>query len=147
MTENSGFETYKLYHALKLHFTSNSYDYFKYHGKSKVTMSTFETNGNKYKFSKLSRKYSIDEMKDFLIANMIEGKGEWIGDLISDGEECYKKWQKRMQSLTYTFTNDTLWLLEAYRDDKEMPFNLLLSSSICFCWSLIASINKPTIFP
>ena len=125
MTENSGFETYKLYHALKLHFTSNSYDYFKYHGKSKVTMRTFETNGNKYKFSKLSRKYSIDEMKDFLIANMIEGKGEWIGDLISDGEECYKKWQKRMQSLTYTFTNDTLWLLEAYRDDKEMPFKVI----------------------
>ena len=64
-------------------------------------------------------------MKDFLIANMIEGKGEWIGDLISDGEECYRKWQKRIQSLTYTFTNDTLWLLEAYRDDKEMPFKVI----------------------
>ena len=71
MTENTGFETYKLYHALKLHFTSDSYDYFKYNGKSRVNYTNFSSNASKYQFAKLSRKYNLDEMKNFLVANFI----------------------------------------------------------------------------
>jgi hypothetical protein len=123
MTENTGFETYKLYHALKLHFTG-SYDYFKYNGKSKVSYTNFTSSSGKYQFVKLSRKYNLEEMKDFLVANFIEGKGDWIGDLLSEGDDRYLKWQKRIQSLTYTFTNDIQHILETYADNREAPFKV-----------------------
>jgi hypothetical protein len=115
MTENTGFEAYALWNALKLHFTSDSYDYFKYNGKTNVSKQSFTTNKSKYQFYKLSRKYDLEELKLFYVANFLEGKGDWIGELLQDGEENYTKWQKRQQSLTYTFENDTIYLFEKYK--------------------------------
>jgi hypothetical protein len=98
---------------LKLHFTSDSYDYFKYNGKTNVSKSTFSTNKSKYHFYKLSRKYNLEELKDFYIANFIQGKGDWVGDLLQDGDENYTKWQKTQQSLTYTFENDIMYMFDS----------------------------------
>jgi hypothetical protein len=113
MTENSGFAAYALWNALKLHFTSESYDYFKYNGKTNVSKQTFTTNKSKYQFYKLSRKYDLDELKNFYIANFIQGKGDWVGDLLQDGDENYTKWQKTQQSLTYTFENDIMYMFDS----------------------------------
>ena len=122
MTENTGFAAYALWNALKLHFTSDSYDYFKYNGKTNVSKQTFTTNKSKYHFYKLSRKYNLEELKDFYVANFIQGKGDWVGDLLQDGDENYTKWQKTQQSLTYTFENDIIVLL----DKVENPNDLLV---------------------
>jgi len=122
MTENTGFVAYALWNALKLHFTSDSYDYFKYNGKTNVSKQTFTTNKSKYHFYKLSRKYNLEELKDFYVANFIQGKGDWVGDLLQDGDENYTKWQKTQQSLTYTFENDIIVLL----DKVENPNDLLV---------------------
>lgn len=124
MTENTGFEAYSLWNALKLHFTSDSYDYFKYNGKTNVSKNTFTTNKSKYQFYKLSRKYDLNELKNFYVSNFIEGKGDWIGELLQDGEENYSKWQKRQQSLTYIFENDIVFILEAYEQDREAVFKV-----------------------
>jgi hypothetical protein len=113
MTENSGFAAYALWNALKLHFTSESYDYFKYNGKTNVSKQTFTINKSKYQFYKLSRKYDIEELKNFYIANFIQGKGDWVGDLLQDGDENYTKWQKTQQSLTYTFENDIMYMFDS----------------------------------
>jgi hypothetical protein len=113
MTENTGFAAYALWNALKLHFTSDSYDYFKYNGKTNVSKSTFSTNKSKYHFYKLSRKYNLEELKDFYIANFIQGKGDWVGDLLQDGDENYTKWQKTQQSLTYAFENDIMYMFDS----------------------------------
>jgi len=113
MTENSGFAAYSLWNALKLHFTSESYDYFKYNGKTNVSKQTFTTNKSKYQFYKLSRKYDLDELKNFYVANFIQGKGDWVGDLLQDGDENYTKWQKTQQSLTYTFENDIMYMFDS----------------------------------
>ena len=113
MTENTGFAAYALWNALKLHFTSESYDYFKYNGKTNVSKQTFTTNKSKYQFYKLSRKYDIEELKNFYIANFIQGKGDWVGDLLQDGDENYTKWQKTQQSLTYTFENDIMYMFDS----------------------------------
>jgi hypothetical protein len=114
MTENTGFEAYALWNALKLHFTSDSYDYFKYNGKTNVSKQSFTTNKSKYQFYKLSRKYDLEELKLFYVANFIEGKGDWVGELLQDGEENYAKWQKRIQALTYAFENDIIYLSEKH---------------------------------
>jgi hypothetical protein len=111
MTENSGYAAFAMYNSLKLHFTSKSYDYFKYNGKTNVSTVTFLKRKDKYTFYKLSRKYSVDEMRDFYVANFLEGD-KWVGEMSNaDGEEVYKKWQKRIQSLTYAFENDIMFLL------------------------------------
>ena len=124
MTDTSGFEAYALWNALKLHFTSDSYDYIKYHGKTNVSKQSFMQNKFKWHFSKLSRKYNKEELKDFYISNFIEGKGEYVMSLLQDGTENYAKWQKRIQSLTYRFENDVEFLLSAYEDDREAPFRV-----------------------
>ena len=102
-----------LWNALKLHFTSDTYDYFKYHGKTNVSQSTFTVNKSKYQFYKLSRKYELEELKNFYVSNFIEGNGDWVGDLIQNGEDNYTKWQKKIQSLTYTFENDIIYLFDS----------------------------------
>lgn len=118
MTENTGFEAYALWNALKLHFTSDSYNYFKYSGKTNVSKQSFTTNKSKYQFYKLSRKYDLEELKLFYVANFIEGKGDWVGELLQDGDENYTKWQKRQQSLTYTFENDIIYLFDKYKPSE-----------------------------
>jgi T4 gene Gp59 loader of gp41 DNA helicase C-term/T4 gene Gp59 loader of gp41 DNA helicase len=123
MTETTGFEAYALWNSLKLHFTSNNYDYIKYHGKTNVSKQSFMQNKFRWHFSKLSRKYG-DELKDFYISNFIEGKGEYVMDLLQDGAENYAKYKKRIQSLSYHFENDVEFLLSAYEDDREAPFKV-----------------------
>ncbi len=54
----TGYEAFSLYESLKLHFNKDSYDFFKYNGKTNVTVTSFENRKDKYHFYKLSRKYS-----------------------------------------------------------------------------------------
>ena len=123
MIENSGFAAFAMFHALKLHFTSNSYDYIKYNGKTNVTKTTFSTRKDKYSFYRLSRKFGLTELKDYYIANFLVDDVQWVGDILGpESEENYKKWQKRIQSLTYTFENDIIVLL----DKVENPNDLLV---------------------
>lgn len=119
MTENTGFEAYRMYSALKLHFTSDSYDYFKYNGKTNVSKQTFTTNKSKYQFYKLSRKYGTEDLRNFYVANFINNNANWVGDMLTpDGDANYTKWQKIQQSLTYIFENDTIYLFEKYKPSE-----------------------------
>jgi len=112
MTENTGFEAFRLYNALKTHFTSKSYDFFKYNGKTNVSQDTFLKRKDKYSFYKLSRKFSLEEMQKFYLANFVYGDASWVGEMTGpEGEAAYKKWQKINQSLTYVFENDILGLV------------------------------------
>jgi len=112
MSENTGFAAFALYNAIKLHFTSDSYDYFKYNGKTNVSKQSFMVRKDKYQFYKLSRKYSLDELKNFYVANFLQGD-KWVGDMTGpEGEENYLKWQKTQQALTYTFNNDIIYLFD-----------------------------------
>jgi hypothetical protein len=123
MIENSGFAAFAMFHALKLHFTSDSYDYIKYNGKTNVTKTTFSTRKDKYSFYRLSRKFGLTELKDYYVANFLVNDVQWVGDIIGpDSEEIYKKWQKRIQSLTYTFESDIIKLL----DRVDVPNELLM---------------------
>ena len=61
------------------------------------------------------------ELKDFYVANFLADNNHWVGDLLTpQGEEIYKKWQKTNQSLTYTFENDIIWMLEKVIQPNDM---------------------------
>ncbi len=113
ITENTGFSAFALYNAIKLHFTSDSYDFFKYGGKTNVSKSNFAVRKDKYSFYKLSRKYSLQDLRDFYVANFLVKNVSWIGEIANEeGESNYKEWQKRNQSLTYRFKEDIMYILD-----------------------------------
>ena len=121
--EGSGLSAYAMFNAIKLHFTTDSYDYFRYHGKSGITADKFSVRKDKFTFYKLSRKYRLEDLKNFYVANLLEKDVNWIGDINNlDGEETYKKWQKRNQSLTYRFEQDIIHLL----NDAQSPNQMLM---------------------
>ena len=100
------FETYQSYLSMKSHFTNSKYDFFKYGGKSRATVTSFNKRTDKYWFEKTSRKYNDKEVVDFLLANFVSADNPqnlWIGSIINSGEKTYQEWMKRQQSLTYLF--------------------------------------------
>jgi hypothetical protein len=112
--ENYGFEVYALWNAIKLHFTSDSYDYFKYQGKTSVTKDSFMKNKQKYYFYRIARKYSMEEVKGLLLANGIENHLNYAGYLETpEAEENFKEWQKRINALTRNFENDIIHILKS----------------------------------
>lgn len=115
------FQAFKLYTALKNHFTTDSYDYFKYGGKLRVSETTFETRKDKYMFYKLSKH---DDPVNFLVANLSVDPNVWVGNLFSnDNEKIYKDYLKRKESLTYTFKNEIDALLDDFDKNFEVPSN------------------------
>ena len=102
----SAFDTYCLFLALKNHFTRDSYDFFKYRGKVNASADSFMSRRDRFQFQKLSRLHSEDDMRDFIVSNIVSGK-TWVGDFLDDdAEENYLKHLKVKQSLSYTFTNE-----------------------------------------
>ena len=118
------FETYQTYLSMKSHFTNKRYDFFKYGGMSRATMSSFNKRKDKYWFEKTSRKFSDQEVVDFLLSNFVSTDNPqnlWIGEIINSGERKYAEWMKRKQSLTYLFKEQSKELLS--ENDLETVFN------------------------
>ena len=108
------FETYQAYLGMKSHFTNPKYDFFKYGGKSRATITSFNKRKDKYWFEKTSRKYSDQEVIDFLLSNFVNATNPqnlWIGEIINSGERTYAEWKMRQQSLTYMFKEQSENLL------------------------------------
>ena len=118
------FETYQTYLGMKSHFTNPKYDFIKYGGKSRATMTSFNKRKDKYWFEKTSRKYSDQEVVDFLLSNFVNATNPqnlWIGEIINSGERTYAEWKMRQQSLTYMFKEQSENLLS--ENDLEKVFN------------------------
>ena len=115
------FETYQSYLSMKSHFTNRRYDFFRYGGKSRATMASFNKRKDKYWFEKTSRKYSDGEIVDFLLANFVttdNPKNLWIGEIINSGERTYADWIRRQQSISYIFKEESSKLLEENELDE-----------------------------
>ncbi len=118
------FEVYQTYLSMKSHFTNPKYDYFKYGGKCRATMSSFNKRKDKYFFERTSRKYSDEQVLDFLLANFVNAdtpQNLWIGEIINSGERTYAEWMRRKQSLTYIFKEQSEKLLS--ENDLERLFS------------------------
>ena len=108
------FETYRTYLSMKSHFTNPKFDFFKYGGKSRATVTSFNKRKDKYWFEKTSRKYSDQQILDFLLSNFViadNPQNLWIGEIINSGERNYADWMRRKQSLTYLFKEQSEKLL------------------------------------
>ncbi len=103
------FDCYKIYLALKNHFTKDSYDYHKYNGRTRATVETFYKRKDRFWFEKMCRKKTEKEVEDFFVANFVscsDPETLWIGDLMKSGDSNYTEWKKRVQSLSYIFKEE-----------------------------------------
>ncbi len=118
------FETYQHYLSLKNHFTNPKYDFFRYGAKTRATITSFNKRKDKYWFEKTSRKYSDEEVVQFLVSNFVSSDNPqnlWIGEIINSGERNYAEWMKRQQSLSYLFKEQMNELLS--ENELENVFN------------------------
>jgi len=136
------FDVYKTYLALKNHFTKEKYDYFVYCGKSRASLQSFYKRKDRFWFEKLSRQRNDKEVIDFFVSNFIsctDPQSLWIGEIIREGDNNYKDWQKRQQSLSYIFKEQSDQMLfsnnleQLFDCSRQHPpiLKMFLSGEIC----------------
>ncbi len=103
----NGYDLYCTYQAIKLHFTSENYNFFQYDGKTRVSVDAFQKRRDKFLFHRLARKYRDDEMVPFLVANFVHSDDNWTKSLLEDeAEETYKDWKRTTDSMSKVYTED-----------------------------------------
>lgn len=124
----TGYDVYRLYVALKTHFHSETYDFFKNEGRIRAKRSSYQRRRDRYFFERLAKRFSgrdSFELVDFFVANLAANADLWVGDMLTeDSEQTYLGWCRRIQSLDYTFECDCETLLNEI-EAEEVPFNRL----------------------
>jgi len=131
--------------ALKLHFSSQSYDYFKYQGRIKK-VPDISKRKDRFQIQKIAK--HVDPM-GLMLSNLILNHNIWTGDVISaEGFANYNNWRKRMESMTYTFKEDIKKLdkeniVENFKvvdNNHPLALRLYLGEHICLETLVITNI-------
>ena len=126
----NGFEVYKTYLAIKLHFTSKdqSYDFHKHNGRTTARLETFTKRRDRYYFHRLSKSYDNKSIVNYFLSNFVSNTNLWVGDIIGKaGDEHYKQWSKKIESLHYYYEKDIDYIIERMTT-KDIKFNDLFLS-------------------
>ena len=103
----NGYDLYCTYQAIKLHFSSESYNFFHYDGKTRVSIDAFQKRRDKFLFHRLARKYRDDEMVPFLVANFVHSDDNWTRSLLEEeAEQTYREWKRTTDSMTKVYVED-----------------------------------------
>ena len=126
----NGFEVYKIYLAVKLHFTSKnqSYDFHKHNGRTTARLGTFTKRRDRYFFHKLSKLYNDRDVADYFVSNFVTNTNLWVGDIIGRlGDENFKLWQKKIEALSYYYEQDIDYIIEQM-NSKDITFDNIFIS-------------------
>lgn len=164
----TGFEVYKIYLAIKLHFTKDDYNYFTFNGKSRASESSFEKRKDRYFFKKLATKFDRDTILQFFVSHFVENSSTWIGDISVYNSSTYNNWKKKIQSMTFMFENDIDYLidicsfedifdcksgnhpilLQAYLGERvTLESMVILNSLVKYIPDFDKKINEPVVWP
>jgi hypothetical protein len=99
------FEVFRVYLALKLHFTTKDYDITKTDGAVRGKKETFLKRKDLTSIRKLARDYKRADIVDILVANFVDGN-KWGGVFDTQCIETYKKWLTTKQKMLYNFSTD-----------------------------------------
>lgn len=125
MSGQEAFNSYKLYNALRLHFTTKSYDFIKFRGKTKVDARKFDQRPDRFFYYKLWARHK-NELELFYISVFINGSVKWVGELL--GEEYHTQFNemlKRHQALSKVFSDDVKTIVDLM-EDRDVSFKQLL---------------------
>ena len=168
----NGFEVYKIYLAVKLHFTSKgrSYDFHKHLGRTTARLETFTKRRDRYFFHKLSKSYNNNTIVDYFVSNFVTNTNLWVGDIIGKtGDDNYKLWSKKIEALHYYYEQDIDYILEQGNEfddlfksingqhppilkmfvSKKINFEtvLILDEILSFTKQLNKNINEKVLWP
>jgi len=99
------FDVYKLYIALKLHFTTDSYDVTKHKGAVRGKKETFLKRKDLTAIRKLARDYSKKEIVELLVANFVMGN-KWGGIFDDSCKETHKLFLAVRDNMMYNLESD-----------------------------------------
>jgi len=66
-------------------------------------------------FEKVARQKTDKEVIEFFVSNFVscdDPETLWIGEMIKEGESRYQEWQKKIQSLSYVFKEESQSLFD-----------------------------------
>lgn len=94
---------YKLYTSIRQHFSTSSYDFFKYRGKFRgMSIEFLEKRKDKYKFYDLAKKFPREkDLVMFLVYNQIE-----FNCYNFDMSENFYEWKKKIEAFQYYFKQE-----------------------------------------
>jgi len=121
------FSVYKMYLALKLHFTTDAYDVIKQRGKVRASRQAFAKRTDLFSIKKISKNYSDEEVANFLVANFVSGD-RWGGMFDTEAGQRYTLWKKKIESLSYNFSQDLDNLIQECEDSGIDPKTIFVVS-------------------
>jgi len=117
-----GFEVYKTYLAIKLHFSREDYNIDQYNGKTRATYESFNKRNDRFFFHRVAKKHKSDIM-DFLVSGFVTNNTTWVGDLNSStADQKYLQYVKRRDGFTYYFKLDMSHLIKKANGDFNKIF-------------------------
>lgn len=103
----NGYDLYGLYQAVKLHFNSDTYNFFQYDGKTRISVDAFQKRRDKFLFHRLARKYRDEEMVPFLVSNFVHSDDNWTKSLLEEeAEQTYRNWKRITDSMSKIYEED-----------------------------------------
>ena len=119
------FEVYRYYLALRLHFTTDSYDVIKQQGRVRATRNSFLKRKDLLSINRVAETYSDKDIVNFLVANFVSGD-RWGGVFDVEAKDRYQGWKKRIESISYTFKKE-LDKAVLFADKNNITFDQLFS--------------------
>ena len=120
-----GFKAYRYYMAIKLHFTTDKFNVFENRGNIRGTREAFNARNDRYIFEKLARRFGDDKsIVQYFVSNFAYNSENSIYSG-AEADENYTKWQRIKQSISKTFIDDLVVILNLYekeRASKEQVF-------------------------
>jgi len=101
-------DAYKIYTALRLHFTTDNYDIRSGITPRKPKAGVKPSFKKKLEMLMKQYNYDQDEFIGYLVSNFLHGN-EW-GIFETTGPEIYIDWKRSQERLTYSYTQDIQYL-------------------------------------
>lgn len=128
----SGYECFKLYIPLKLHYTLASFDVFATSRVKNTGLEYYNKRKDKYLFEGLSKTFSQPrECVRYYVSNFLYHNDNFLYDR-ETAKSFYLEWNKARQSITNTFSNDMEKIVTKYNVTKDIYdiFKLLIRGEI-----------------
>jgi hypothetical protein len=117
----TGFDAYVNYLAFKLHFQSSTYNFFKFNGKTKAHVNSFNTRKDKYHFDKIAAKIGKDPFIYRMLQERIDNPNFWIKDILTkENESKYLTWKGFIEGFNYNFKKE-LGIIKEWGIINDIP--------------------------
>lgn len=120
MKDLNGYDTFRMFQAIKQHLTQKNFDYYKYNKKSKVNISTYNKRNDKNLFEKAGKQRDIEIKLIFLLSRSPD---KWINDIFdSSFDKDFSQFHKRYASLEYSIKEELKNLSSVCHNFNDMMY-------------------------